>query len=162
MTIHRMDNVLIVVDDLDAVIAFFVELGMELEGKGPIEGRSVEHMIGIDDVRQEVTMLRTCRTVPSRWSWRCSPKAIQPEPQDRRTRWRSSYVFAVARWLRACAPRGAELVGEVAPVGHVSALLPPRPEGVVVDCNSSAERVAWIRRLNDPRGRRGLRTMMAI
>jgi catechol 2,3-dioxygenase-like lactoylglutathione lyase family enzyme len=49
MTIQRMDNVLIVVDDLDAVIAFFVELGMELEGKGPIEGRWVERVIGIDE-----------------------------------------------------------------------------------------------------------------
>ncbi len=39
MTIQRMDNVVIVVDDLEAVMAFFVELGMELEGKGPIEGR---------------------------------------------------------------------------------------------------------------------------
>src|SRR5437870_1841182 len=38
MTIQRMDNVLIVVEDLDAVISFLVELGMELEGKGPIEG----------------------------------------------------------------------------------------------------------------------------
>ena len=59
MAIMRMDNVLIVVDDLDAVISFFVELGMELEGKGPIEGRWVERVIGIDDVRQDVAMLRT-------------------------------------------------------------------------------------------------------
>ncbi|MGO4756848.1 hypothetical protein AB4212_51010, partial [Streptomyces sp. 2MCAF27] len=42
MTIQRMDNVLIVVDDLEAVIAFFVELGMELEGKGPLEWRGAE------------------------------------------------------------------------------------------------------------------------
>src|SRR5688572_2560625 len=59
MAIQRMDNVLIVVDDLDAAISFFVELGMELEGKGPIEGRWVERIIGIDDVRQDVAMLRT-------------------------------------------------------------------------------------------------------
>src|SRR3954467_2423691 len=58
MTIQRMDNVLIVVEDLDAVIAFFVELGMELEGKGPVEGRWVERVIGIDDVRQDVAMLK--------------------------------------------------------------------------------------------------------
>ena len=38
MTIQRMDNVAIVVDDLDAAVAFFTELGMELEGKGPVEG----------------------------------------------------------------------------------------------------------------------------
>ena len=60
MTIRRMDNVLIVVDDLDAVISFFVELGTELEGKGPIDGRWVERVIGSDDVRQDVVdVLRT-------------------------------------------------------------------------------------------------------
>ncbi|MDW3214920.1 MAG: VOC family protein [Ilumatobacteraceae bacterium] len=59
MAIQRMDNVLIVVEDLDTVIDFFVELGMELEGRGPVEGRWVERVIGVDDVRQEVAMLRT-------------------------------------------------------------------------------------------------------
>ena len=59
MAIKRMDNVLIVVEDLDAVIGFFVELGMELENRGPVEGRWVERVIGVDDVRQEVAMLRT-------------------------------------------------------------------------------------------------------
>jgi catechol 2,3-dioxygenase-like lactoylglutathione lyase family enzyme len=39
MTIQRMDNVLIVVDDLEAAKAFFAELGMELEGEAPVEGR---------------------------------------------------------------------------------------------------------------------------
>ena len=58
MTIQRMDNVLIVVDDLEAVIAFFVELGMELEGKGPLEWRGAERVIGLDDVRQDIAMLR--------------------------------------------------------------------------------------------------------
>ena len=38
VTIQRMDNVAIVVDDLDAAVAFFTELGMELEGKGQVEG----------------------------------------------------------------------------------------------------------------------------
>jgi len=50
MAIQRMDNVLIVVDDLDAVVSFFVEMGMELEGQGPVEGRWVERVVGIDDV----------------------------------------------------------------------------------------------------------------
>ena len=58
MAIQRMDNVLIVVEDIDAVIAFFVELGMELEGRGPVEGRWVERVIGVDDVRQDIAMLR--------------------------------------------------------------------------------------------------------
>ncbi|MFI6685123.1 hypothetical protein [Streptomyces sp. NPDC050485] len=44
---------------LDAAIAFLVELGMELEGKAPIEGRWVERVMGLDGVRQDVAMLRT-------------------------------------------------------------------------------------------------------
>jgi hypothetical protein len=83
MTIQRMDNVLIVVDDLDAVISFFVELGMELEGKAPIEGRWVERVIGLDDVRQDVAMLRTPdghgRIELAMFH---TPKAISAEPKD--------------------------------------------------------------------------------
>ncbi len=59
MTIQRMDNVAIVVDDLDAAVAFFTELGMELEGKGQIEGIWADVTIGIDGVRSEVAMMRT-------------------------------------------------------------------------------------------------------
>ncbi len=58
MAIQRMDNVLIVVEDLEAVVAFFVELGMELEGKGPLEWRGAERVIGLEDVQQDVAMLR--------------------------------------------------------------------------------------------------------
>src|SRR5947207_6917889 len=47
MTIRRMDNVLIVVDDLEATKAFFVELGMELEGETTVEGHSVNRLIGL-------------------------------------------------------------------------------------------------------------------
>ena len=110
MTIQRMDNVLIVVDDLDAVISFFVELGMELEGKGPIEGRWVERVIGIDDVRQDVAMLRTPdghgRIELAMFH---TPKAITP---SRRTHRRTRWAFAAScspsttstTSLPACAP----------------------------------------------------------
>ena len=47
MTIQRMDNVLIVVDDLEAAKAFFAELGMELEGEATIEGRWVDRVVGL-------------------------------------------------------------------------------------------------------------------
>jgi len=46
MTIQRMDNVLIVVDDLETAKAFFVELGLELEGEAPIEGPWVDSVVG--------------------------------------------------------------------------------------------------------------------
>jgi catechol 2,3-dioxygenase-like lactoylglutathione lyase family enzyme len=58
MAIQRMDNVAIVVDDLDAAIAFFVELGMELEGRQVIEGRFAERVVGLDGLRTEIAMMR--------------------------------------------------------------------------------------------------------
>ena len=51
--IQRMDNVGIVVDDLKAATAFFVELGLELEGETRVEGRWVDRVVGLDDVRVE-------------------------------------------------------------------------------------------------------------
>ena len=59
MTIQRMDNVLIVVDDLEAAKAFFTELGMELEGEATNEGRWVDRTVGLDGVRADLAMMRT-------------------------------------------------------------------------------------------------------
>jgi len=59
MSLLRMDNVLIVVDDLEAATAFFVEIGMELEGETPVEGLWVDRVVGLDDVRQHVAVMRT-------------------------------------------------------------------------------------------------------
>jgi catechol 2,3-dioxygenase-like lactoylglutathione lyase family enzyme len=59
MSIRRMDNVAIVVDDLDAAVAFFTELGMELEGKGQIEGLWADRTVGLDGVRSEIATMRT-------------------------------------------------------------------------------------------------------
>ncbi len=58
MTIRRLDNVAVVVDDLDAAIAFFAELGMELEGRTTIEGRWAERVVGLDGLRSEIAMMR--------------------------------------------------------------------------------------------------------
>ena len=58
MTIKRMDNVLIVVDDLEAVKAFFIHLGLELEGETTVEGPLVGSLIGLKDVRATLAMLR--------------------------------------------------------------------------------------------------------
>src|SRR3954463_882919 len=54
-----MDNVLIVVDDLEAAKAFFLELGMELEGETTVEGPSVDRLIGLQNVRATLVLLRT-------------------------------------------------------------------------------------------------------
>ncbi|MGB2569429.1 VOC family protein [Micromonospora citrea] len=139
MAIQRMDNVLIVVDDLDATIEFFVELGMELEGRAPIEGRWVEQVIGIDDVRQEVAMLRTPdghgRIELARFH---TPKAISAEPKDapantlgiRRVMFAVDDIEDVVARLRT---HGAELVGELARYEDSYRLCYVRgPEGIIV------------------------------
>jgi catechol 2,3-dioxygenase-like lactoylglutathione lyase family enzyme len=59
MTVRRMDNVGIVVDDLRATIAFFRELGLELEGLATIEGEWAGHVTGLGDQRVEIAMMRT-------------------------------------------------------------------------------------------------------
>src|SRR5438046_10139541 len=59
MALQRMDNVLIVVDDLEAAKAFFAELGMELNGETTVEGPWVDSVVGLNDVRADSTMMRT-------------------------------------------------------------------------------------------------------
>ncbi len=139
MAIQRMDNVLIVVEDIDAVIAFFVELGMELEGKGPVEGRWVERVIAVDDVKQDVAMLR----IPGghgriELAMFHMPKAIRAEPADaptntlgiRRIMFAVDDIDDVVARLRA---HGAELVGEIVRYEDVYRLCYVRgPEGIIV------------------------------
>jgi catechol 2,3-dioxygenase-like lactoylglutathione lyase family enzyme len=139
MTIQRMDNVLIVVDDLEAVVEFFVELGMELEGKGPLEGRWVERVIGLDDVRQDIAMLRTpdghSRLELARFH---TPAAISAQPENapantlgiRRIMFAVDDIEDVVARLQV---HGAELVGEIAEYEDIYRLCYVRgPEGIVV------------------------------
>ncbi|MCD9874948.1 VOC family protein [Streptomyces guryensis] len=139
MAIRRMDNVLIVVDDLEAVISFFVELGMELEGEGPLEGRWAERVIGLDDVRQDVAMLRVPdghgRVELAKFH---RPRAITAEPKDasantlgiRRIMFAVDDIEDVVARLRT---HGAELVGEIVRYEDIYRLCYVRgPEGIVV------------------------------
>jgi catechol 2,3-dioxygenase-like lactoylglutathione lyase family enzyme len=119
MTIQRMDHVSVVVDDLEAAIAFFVELGMELEGRAPIEGRSVDRLNALDGVRVDIAMMRTPdghgRLELTKFH---TPTAVSAEPENAppNTLGLRSVMFAVddvdaaVAGLRA---HGAELVGEV-------------------------------------------------
>lgn len=59
MTVKRMDNVGIVVEDIDAAIEFFSELGLELEGRAPIEGDWADAVTGLRGMRVEIAMMRT-------------------------------------------------------------------------------------------------------
>src|SRR6188474_455052 len=58
MTLKRMDNILIVVEDLEAAKAFFIELGLTLEGETTVEGPLVGKLIGLNDVRATLAMMR--------------------------------------------------------------------------------------------------------
>jgi catechol 2,3-dioxygenase-like lactoylglutathione lyase family enzyme len=59
MTIERMEHVRIVVDDLAAATAFFVELGLKLQGEGPVEGGRVDRVVGLEGVRAQIAMVKT-------------------------------------------------------------------------------------------------------
>jgi catechol 2,3-dioxygenase-like lactoylglutathione lyase family enzyme len=59
MTIQRMDNVGVVVDDLAAAVAFFLGLGLELEGEASVEGPSVDRLVGLDGVKCDMAVVRT-------------------------------------------------------------------------------------------------------
>ena len=114
-----MDNVGIVVDDLDAAVAFFTELGMELEGRMPIEGEWAGRVVGLDDMRSEIAMMRV-PDGPGRLelSTYHNPAAITPEPAitPANTLGLHRVMFAVDAIYDTIArlrPHGAELVGEV-------------------------------------------------
>ena len=139
MTIQRMDNVGIVVDDLEAAIAFFVELGMELEGKAQIEGLWADRTVGLDGVRSDIAMMRTPdghgKLELAKYH---TPVAVSAEPKNPppNTLGLHRVMFAVddiddavAR-LRA---HGAELLGELAQYEDSYRLCYVRgPEGIIV------------------------------
>ena len=83
MSVLRMDNVLIVVDDLEAAIAFFTELGLELEGKATVEGPSVDRLVGLAGVRSDIATMRTPdghgRIELDKFH---TPAAVRAEPED--------------------------------------------------------------------------------
>jgi catechol 2,3-dioxygenase-like lactoylglutathione lyase family enzyme len=120
MTIQRMDHVSVVVDDLEAAIAFFVELGMELEGRAPIEGPSVDRINGLDGVRVDIAMMRTPdghgRLDLTKFH---TPTAVSAGSENAPVNMLGlrSVMFAVDDIDAAVAglrPHGGELVGEVA------------------------------------------------
>jgi catechol 2,3-dioxygenase-like lactoylglutathione lyase family enzyme len=139
MTLKRMDNVLIVVEDLEAAKAFFVELGMELEGEMPVEGRWVDRVVGLENVRCEIAMMRTPdghgRLELDKFH---APAAVRAEPRNapvntlgiRRIMFAVDDIEDVLARLRA---HGAELIGEVTQYEDTYRLCYIRgPEGIIV------------------------------
>jgi catechol 2,3-dioxygenase-like lactoylglutathione lyase family enzyme len=139
MTLQRIDNVLIVVDDLEAAKAFFVELGMELEGETSVEGRWVDQVVGLENVRAEIAMMRTPdghgRVELTKFH---TPAAVRTQPKDapanalgiRRIMFAVDDIEDVLTRLRA---HGAELVGEIAQYEDMYRLCFIRgPEGIII------------------------------
>jgi catechol 2,3-dioxygenase-like lactoylglutathione lyase family enzyme len=139
VTLLRMDNVLVVVEDLDAAIAFFIELGMELEGRAVLEGAWVDGTIGIDGARDEIAMMRTPdghgKLELTQFH---TPEAVGPKPKDlpvnalgyRRVMFAVDDLDAVLARLLA---HGAELVRDVVQYEDVYRLCFIRgPEGLII------------------------------
>ncbi len=135
----RMDNVLIVVDDLEAAKAFFIELGLEFEGETLVEGPSVDRLIGLRDVRATLALMRTPdghgRIELDKFH---TPKAIGFGSGDapvntlgiRRIMLAVDDIDDVVARLRA---HGAELMGEVVQYEDTYRLCYVRgPEGIIV------------------------------
>jgi catechol 2,3-dioxygenase-like lactoylglutathione lyase family enzyme len=139
MTIQRMDNVLIVVEDLEGAKAFFAELGMELDGETTVEGPWVGKVIGLEDVRADIAMMRTPdghgRVELSKFH---TPPAVRAEPADapanalgiRRIMFAVEDIDDVVARLRN---HGAELLDEIVQYEDMYRLCFVRgPEGIII------------------------------
>lgn len=139
MTLKRMDNVLIVVEDLEAAKAFFADLGMELEGQTIVEGPWADQVVGLEGVRSEIAMMRTPdghgRVELSKFH---TPRAVRVGAQDapsnalgiRRIMFAVEDIDDVVARLRS---HGAELVGEIAQYEDRYRLCFVRgPEGIIL------------------------------
>ena len=139
MTLKRMDNVLIVVEDLEAAMAFFAELGMELEGEALLEGPWVDSTVGLEGVRADIAMMRTPdghgRVELTRFH---TPPAVRAEPESapanalgiRRIMFAVDDIDDVVARLRS---HRAELVGEIAQYEDIYRLCFLRgPEGIII------------------------------
>ena len=138
MTIRRMDNVGIVVESLDAVIPFFVELGLKLEGRANIEGEWAGRVTGLGNQRVEIAMLVTpdghSRLELSRF---LSPPVVadhREAPVNALGYLRVMFaVDDLDETLAKLGRHGAELVGEVVQYEEIYRLCYIRgPEGVLV------------------------------
>ena len=139
MAIQRMDNVGIVVEDLEAAIAFFEELGMELEGEAQIEGPWADRTVGLDGVRSDIAMMRTPdghgRLELAKYH---APAAVGAEPASpppntlglHRVMFAVEDIDDVVARLRT---HGAELLGDVARYEDSYRLCYLRgPEGIIL------------------------------
>ena len=139
MTVRRMDHVGIVVDDLAAATAFFVELGLELQGEGAVEGGWVDRVLALEGVRSDIAMLETpdghARIELSKVHAPSGPPGDRNAPANapglRHVAFLVDDLDAVMARLRA---DGADLVGTVERYDDVYRLCYVRgPEGIIVE-----------------------------
>ena len=139
MTLQRMDNVGIVVEDLAAAIAFFTELGLKLEGQTRVEGPRVDQIVGLEGVQSDIAMMRTpdghSRLELAKF---LTPAAVSAEPKNapantlgiRRIMFAVDDIDDVLARLHA---HGAELLGEVVQYEDKHRLCYVRgPEGILI------------------------------
>ena len=137
MTVKRMDNVLIVVDDLEATKAFFIELGLKLEGETTVEGPLVGSLIGLKDVRATLAMLRTPDGQGIELDKFHTPEAIRFGPVEapvntlgiRRIMFAIDDIDAVVTRMRAY---GAEIIGEMQYEDAYRLAYIRGPEGIII------------------------------
>ena len=139
MTIQRMDHVGIVVDDLAAAIEFFVELGLELQGDGSVEGSWVDRIVGLEGVQVDFAMVQTpdgngrlelikFHSPPTQGGNRDAPANTAG---IRHVAFVVEDIDAVVDGLRA---RGTELMGELVRYEDSYRLCYVRgPEGIIVE-----------------------------
>jgi catechol 2,3-dioxygenase-like lactoylglutathione lyase family enzyme len=144
MTVQRMDHVGVVVEDLAAATAFFVELGLELRGEASVEGDWVDRVVGLDGVHSDIAMLETpdghsrveltkFHAPPAQGGERHAP------PNALGIRHLTFEVDDVDGAIARLRTHGAELVGEVERYGDSYRLCYIRgPEGIIVEL---AERI---------------------
>jgi catechol 2,3-dioxygenase-like lactoylglutathione lyase family enzyme len=139
MTIQRMDHVGIVVEDLAAATAFFVELGLKLHGEAPVEGGWVDRVVGLEGVRAEIAMMETPdghgRLELTRFHTPSARGGDRHAPANtlgiRHISFAVDDIDAAVAGLRA---RGGELVGEVERYKDSYRLCYVRgPEGIIVE-----------------------------
>jgi len=139
MTIKRLDHVSVVVEDLDAAIAFFIALGMTIEGRAPIEGPWVDRINAIEGIRIDIVMMRTPdghgRLELTKFH---NPKLIEIEPAvaPPNALGLRSVMFAVESiddTVARLRDHGGELIGEVVQYEETYRLCYMRgPAGIIV------------------------------
>lgn len=137
MPIKRMDNVLIVVDDLEATIAFFLELGLKVEGEAVVEGPAVGALIGLKDVKATLVTLRTPDGQGVELDKFHTPSAIRFGPVEapvnalgmRRIMFAVEEIDAIVSRMLA---HGAQLIGEMNYENTYRLAYIRGPEGIIV------------------------------